>query len=220
MKFPGLVLALACILSLVLVAGTGAAGTDEYQKLVRIRLNLSEGHISCTGSGISYAPTPHINSYRGNLTAVIIGENNRVVKTFPVFDPCIQFGDSISGDPESGQGEICGVTCHRKTLDFVVEFPFDRNARAFQLYDNRNGVLLVSENLSPVISEFFRKYPRDPDNPNLFAEPDRFSRGPPVAPVQETGNSSATRPAGSPGVPAVAGLLVLSAAIILRRRVR
>ena len=214
MKFPDFFFtALAFTVGIILIAGTVSAAADEYQKCFVIHVNISEGHFTCSGSRITYSTTPHLNPYGGNLTGVITGDRGVPLTTFTLFDPRIQFGDAVIGNMTNGSGVVCDRTSLQKNLDFVVEFPFDPDARVFQLYDKKTGTLLFSENLSKVSAEFFRKYPRDPDNPG------RVSPGPPEAPVQETGEvrSPEAIPAGSPDTLAGGVIVSLAAAVFFRR---
>lgn len=152
---------------LVLVSLTGVVTADsvQYDKSVSINMHIDNGKITTKSAEIYYGSAPHLFPLQGSFEGEMIAADGSIVKTFTVWDPRIQFGDTIVNN--SGNPRIQGVIDRQDSADFVVIFPFDRNVTEFRLYDSAEGTLLSSVNLKPQVDSFFASYPKDPDNPAL-----------------------------------------------------
>jgi CheY-like chemotaxis protein len=153
---------------LVLSSLTGIVTADsaQYEKSVSINMHIDNGKITTKSTEIYYGSAPHLFPLQGSFEGDLIATDGSIVKTFTVWDPRIQFGDTIVND--SNNPRIQGVVDRQNSVDFVVIFPFDRNVTEFRLYDSAEGTLLSSVNLKPATDSFFALYPRDPDNPASF----------------------------------------------------
>ncbi len=157
---------LSSALSWFSLTGIVAADSLQYDKSVSIIYD-----ISTTGKS-RRNPRKYITALlrtcsrcRESFTGELIAADGSIVKTFTVWDPRVQFGDTIVSN--SGNPRIQGVVDRQDPADFVVIFPFDRNVTEFRLYNSAEGTLLSSVNLKPQMDSFFASYPNDPDNPAL-----------------------------------------------------
>jgi CheY-like chemotaxis protein len=152
---------------LVLIGFTGVVTADpaQYDKSVSVNMHIDNGIITTKSTEIYYGSAPHLFPLQGSFEGKLIAADGSIVKTFSVWDPRIQFGDTIVND--SNYPLIQGIIDRQNSADFVVIFPFDRNVTEFRLYDSAEGTLLTSVNLKPQVDSFFASYPKDPDNPAL-----------------------------------------------------
>lgn len=151
-----------CVI-LFLLTGIVAAISPEYDKVISIHMNIDNGKILVKSVEMHYGSAPDLfptdQGFRGELVAA----DGRIVKSFMVFDPRVQFGDTIVGGPDSPR--IVGVVERRNSVDFVVTVPFFSGVTEFRIYNVQEGTLISSVNLKPRIDAFFSVYPNDPDNP-------------------------------------------------------
>ena len=158
---------ITCICLLIIFGFTGIVSTDspQYDKCVSIHMNIADGKVTTQSSEIYYGSAPHLFPQQDSLRGDLLAADGSVVKTFGVWDPRIQFGDTVVNTANDPQ--IQGVVDTQNSADFVVTFPFDPSITGFKLYNVDNGALLTSVDLKPTIDSFFSSYPRDPDNPVL-----------------------------------------------------
>ena len=164
---PSSFFTIICI-CLILSSITGVVAVDaaQYDKSVSIHLNIDNGKITTKSTEIYYGSAPNLFPMQEGFKAELVAADGSIVKTFTVWDPRVQFGDVIVGNPDNPQ--IQGVVYRQDSVDFVVTFPFDREITEFRLYNPAEGTLLASVSLQPQIDSFFASYPNDPDNPELY----------------------------------------------------
>jgi len=152
---------------LILFGCVSAGATDpaQYDKSIRIHMTIDNGKITTTATEIAYGSAPNHFPIQAGFTGQLVATDTTILKTFPVWDPRVQIGDSIVMTPDGSH--LMGVVGRRDVAEFVVVFPFDPEISGFRLYDYPNGDILASVDLQPHISEFFTSYPLDPDNPAL-----------------------------------------------------
>ena len=148
------------------LTGVVTADTAQYDKSVSVNMHIDNGKITTKSTEIYYGSAPHLFPLQGSFEGELIAADGSIVKTFSVWDPRLQFGDTIVNTSDNPL--IQGIIDRQDSADFVVIFPFDRNVTEFRLYDSAEGTLLSSVNLKPAIDSFFALYPLDPDNPESF----------------------------------------------------
>jgi CheY-like chemotaxis protein len=153
------VIILACCIS------TSSAEPAQYDKRVSIYLTVDNGGMRVTDTRIAYGTSANLLPMQQGFNAELVAADGTVKKTFPVWDPRIQIGDSLV---EGDEGlRLVGAGERRNSADFVVSFPYDPKVTLFRLTDPARGTVLTSVDLQPRISEFFQLYPLDPDNPAI-----------------------------------------------------
>jgi len=186
------------------LAGVVTADSAQYDKYVSISMNIDNGKITTKSTELHYGSAPQIFPVQQGFKGELVAADGSIVKTFTVWDPRVQFGDVIVGNP--GNPRIQGTVDRQNSADFVVIVPFDRNVTEFRLYNPADGTLLASVDLKPEINAFFASYPEDPENPAVFV-----SKSPVIA---------ATSRSGTPGPDAAAsgqrsGIIAIGSGTIL-----
>ncbi len=158
------IICICCIL--FSLTGVVTADSAQYDKYVSIHMNIDNGKVTTESTEISYGSAPNLISTQNGFKAELVATDGSIVKTFPVWDPRVQFGDTIVGTSEDPR--IQGVAARQNSADFVVTFPFIREVTEFRLNNPADGMRLSSVDLKPQIDSFFASYPNDPDNPALY----------------------------------------------------
>jgi CheY-like chemotaxis protein len=134
----------------------------DYEKIVIITLNYQDGIYKPVDQYIRYGQAPNLNILSGNLHGVIVDNNEREIKTFPLMEPGIAVGEGIQGTPGNNP-HIQGYVERTDPAEMVITIPYLQNMQKFNLYDAQNNNLLVSIDLSPSITTFCAEYTGDPD---------------------------------------------------------
>ena len=159
--------AIICIcLIMYSIGGTVTTDSAQYDKSVTIHLNIDNGKITTKSMEIYYGSAPNLIPTQQGFKGELVAADGSTVKTFSVWDPRVQIGDAVMGNPDNPK--ISGVVDRQNSVDSVVTFPFDKTVTGFRLYDPAEGTLLTSVDLKPQIDSFFATYPNDPDNPASF----------------------------------------------------
>lgn len=153
----GLVLILA---ALVCVPVAGAEPLPDYQKILQIHLAYDGSGYSVSGTEVRYGKAPNLNIRSGELEGAILDADGNELKSFPLRDPGIAYGD-IAGS-EAGDS-IIGYTETSAAGEMMITVPYLAGMQQFRMSDSRDGTLLVSTGLNPPVTEFCTAYPGDPD---------------------------------------------------------
>lgn len=150
------------ILGSLLVLPAGAADAADYAKVYVIPLTVQETGVSPGTVILMYGHGPDLGLQSGTFRGELADSQGKAVRTFPIWDPRIRFGDSAYVKPDGTVSKVSGVLENAERAEVTLVVPFSKDYAYFNLYDDR-GTKVTSVDLSPVMKKFCAATPGDLD---------------------------------------------------------
>jgi hypothetical protein len=157
------VIPLICLAALLLVMGpAGAAEEKDYTKVFIIPFTISDGAITPGDATLQYGYSPNPALGDGPFRGILADTNGRPLMTFPLWDPRVRVGDTLSMKPDGTVSATSGRFEKLKQAKLTVIIPFSKNSGTFTLNETHNS-RTSTVNLQPVIRKFCETHAEDPD---------------------------------------------------------
>lgn len=150
------------ILGSLLVLQASAADATDYAKVYVIPLTVRETGAEPGTVILMYGHGPELGLQSGTFRGELTDTQGKAIKTFPIWNPRIRFGDSAYVKPDGTVSKVSGVLENAERAEVTLVVPFSVDYAYFNFYDDR-GTKVTSVDLSPVMKKFCAATPNDPD---------------------------------------------------------
>lgn len=142
------------LLSLLIIGIVSApvlAITDktDMHKSILLHYNIKSGNITFLDGHLFYGYSPDLTNTYDTFTGKLIGLNDSVISKFQIMDPRITFTDK--------------GTEFRDNKNFSVIIPYSKDIPSLEIYERDNQTLQIRTDLKPLIKDFCKSHPNDPD---------------------------------------------------------
>jgi hypothetical protein len=141
----------------VLVTGTGGSG--DYARVLVLDMTVTDGGVSPPSAEIRYGHPPATDLRAGTLTGTLVTADGRTVRSFSVWDPRVQLGDTVT---DNGEERLSGFMTTGRSAPLHLVLPYTGEEAGFRLAEKTTGRTLAKANLSDAAAAFAETYPQDP----------------------------------------------------------
>ncbi|MCK9580015.1 MAG: hypothetical protein M0Q92_06140 [Methanoregula sp.] len=160
------------LLIIILIAGSVASDIKEDEtKIFMIVIGLYDDILFEETVELEYGHPPNLGHQQGNFTAIVRAANGTALFTFNVWDPRTPFGQyglekrmaqhERMEDEEIEKG--FNFTSEEEDIDLPLFIPYHQDIRTVELVDKNSGAILLTVNVSPAVTTFCHRFPKDPD---------------------------------------------------------
>jgi hypothetical protein len=160
------------VVIIFLIMGSLTRDIDEDQtKIFMIVVGLYEDTLFEETVELEYGHPPNLGHQQGNFTAIVRACNRTTLFTFDVWDPRTPFGqygiETLMERHEQMEGEeleaAYNFSSEEEDIDLPLFIPYHPDIQTVDLVDKNSGALLISVNVSPAVTTFQGRFPKDPD---------------------------------------------------------